>query len=106
MRRTFVALLTTAALATPAAVRGADAELTQLTGPVLPMPAPVPIAPGHVTIVRPNRMDIWQYYGVDRSGRWRPRVALTGDGAFYLYNGMPYPLLPVQQTKVMPYLFD
>jgi hypothetical protein len=112
MRRTLIRLLfSAAALGTPAVARGAD-DLTPLSGPTLPMPAPVPGAPGMmypggpVSFYMPNRLDVWQNYGVDRTGRWRPRVALTGEGAFYLYNGMPYPGLPVNQLNVMPYLFD
>jgi hypothetical protein len=105
MRRTLIRLLITAStLAVPAAARGAD-DLTPLTGPTLPMPAPVPVPSVPVSFYRPNRMDVWQNYGVDRHGRWVPRVILTGEGAFYM-NGRPYPPLSVQQLNVMPYLFD
>jgi hypothetical protein len=112
MRRTFIHLLVSAtALGAPAVARGAD-DLTPLAGPTLPMPAPVPGNPGTIpsaspiSFYRPNRMDVWQNYAVDRSGRWRPRVALTGEGAFYIYNGKPYLRLPVDQLNVMPYLLD
>jgi hypothetical protein len=106
MRRTLIHLLVSATvLGTPAAVRGAD-DLTPLAEPTLPMPAAVPTIVGPVSFVRPNRLDVWQFYAVDRSGRWRPRVALTGDGAYYMYNGMRYPGLPVNQLNVMPYLLD
>jgi hypothetical protein len=108
MRRTLIQLLVfAAALETPAALRGAD-ELTPLSGPTLPMPAPVPqmLPAAPITFIRPNRLDVWQNLAVDRSGRWRPRVALFGDGPFYMYNGMPYPGLPVNQLNVMPYLLD
>ncbi len=108
MRRTLIHLLVSAtALGTPAILRGAD-DLTPLAGPTLPMPAPVPGTawPAGISFSQPNRMDVWQFYGVDRTGRWRPRVILTGDGAFYLYNGVRYPGLPVNQLNVMPYLLD
>src|SRR5207248_2631278 len=82
--------------------RGADGpELTPLTGPVLPMPAPVPALPaGPVGFYRPNRMDVWQTLAVDRYGHWRPRVALTATGAYYP-NGMPYPWLGVRPLDVL-----
>jgi hypothetical protein len=102
MRRTLILLL--ACASTP--IANAADDLKPLTGPTLPMPVPVPIVPGQVSYLLPNRLAVWQYYGVDHNGRWRPRVALTGDGAFYLYNGMPYGLMPVNQLNVMPYLLD
>ena len=34
------------------------------------------------------------------------RVALTPDSTFYLYNGKPYYLLPVQPRWMMPYMLD
>jgi hypothetical protein len=43
---------------------------------------------------------------VDRTGHWRPRVALTPVGTFYMYNGAPYPLLPIKQMDVLPYILD
>jgi hypothetical protein len=108
MRRTLIHLLVSAtALGAPAAVRGAD-DLTPLSGPTLPMPAPVPgmLPASPISFIRPNRLDVWQYYAVDRNGRWRPRVALIGEGAFYMYDGMRYPGLPINQLNVMPYLLD
>lgn len=47
---------------------------------------PVPLAG-----IRPDRYAVWQYYGVDRAGSFRPRVILTPEGAYYLYNGKCYP---------------
>jgi hypothetical protein len=48
---------------------------------------------------------VWQYYAVDRTGHWRPRVALQPE-PHYLYSGAPYLYLPVRPLSVMPYLFD
>ncbi len=112
MRRMLIHLLVSvSAIGASSAARGADGpELTPLVGPTLPMPAAAPpavvLTPGPVSFYRPNRMDVWQYYAVDRTGHWRPRVALTGAGAFYLYNGAPYPMLPLRQTDVLPYILD
>jgi hypothetical protein len=55
---------------------------------------------------RPNRLDVWQYYAVDRAGFWRPRVVLGAPEPFYLYNGAPYPLLPVKPREMMTYILD
>jgi hypothetical protein len=62
--------------------------------------------PVGASFYRPNRWDIWQYYAVDRTGHWRPRVALGSPTPFYLYNGAPYPLLPVRPRDFLPYILD
>ena len=54
---------------------------------------------------RINRWDVWQYYGVDRQNHWRPRVAYTPYGAFYLFNGQPYPYTALHQRDFMPYVW-
>jgi hypothetical protein len=112
MRRTLIHLLVTASTFGPAAVaRGEDApELTPLAEP-LPMPAPIlaPLAAQSMVgmgFSRPNRMDVWQNLAVDRSGRWRPRVALFSDGSAYWPNDVPYPFLSIHPRDVLPYLFD
>lgn len=110
MRRILIALSLSAILLDLSPAHAGD-DLTPLRDPPLTMPTPVPsiqappLAAGPISFNRPNRMDVWQYYGVDRHGRWVPRVLLTGNGAFYYSNGMPYPV-SVHQTNVMPYLFD
>jgi hypothetical protein len=104
MRRMLIHLLVSTSTVGLSAARGA--ELTPLIDPTLPMPAPLGPQPIVGTgFYRPNRLDVWQNLAVDRSGRWRPRVALFGDGAYYP-NGMPYPLLPIKQMDVLPYLLD
>jgi hypothetical protein len=107
MRRTLIHLfLYSAAFVAPAFA--AD-DLTPMKEPTLPMPAPVPntiLPSGPVSFYRPNRLDVWQNLAVDRAGRWVPRVALTGEGAFYMYNGRPYYYMPVKPNVVMPYLLD
>jgi hypothetical protein len=73
---------------------------------------PAPVAPVWVYPVPPplpyqriNRWDVWQNYGVDRQGYWRPRVAYTPYGAFYLFNGQPYPYTAIHQRDFMPYVW-
>ena len=108
MRRTLIHLVMSVSALAPAAVaRGADApELTPLTEPTLPMPAPLGPQPiMGMGFYRPNRLDVWQNLAVDRSGFWRPRVALFGHGAYYP-NGTPYGMLPVRQIDMIPYILD
>src|SRR5438309_672616 len=51
---------------------------------------PIELSP-YTTFVRDNRWDVWQYYGVNNWGYFRPRVAYSPYGSYYLYNGRPYP---------------
>jgi len=85
---------------TPAANAGEPPELVPLTGPIV-------VTESHVMpgFYRPNRWDVWQYYGVDRTGHWRPRVVLTPE-PHYLYNGAPYGLLPVKPRDYIPHIID
>ena len=56
---------------------------------------------------RPSQYDVWQTLSVDRYGRWRPRVIYApGSGAFYLYNGAPYPFTTAEPRRWMPYAGD
>jgi hypothetical protein len=42
---------------------------------------------------RINRYEVWQYYGVDRQGTWRPRVIILPGGhiTFTMANRIPSP---------------
>ena len=55
---------------------------------------------------KPNPLDVWQFYAVDRAGKFQARVVLSPYGPFYLYNGMPFPWLSTRSIQVMPYLMD
>lgn len=57
------------------------------------MPAPVVVpAPMPVTgYYRQSAYDVWQINAVGQRGQWKARVILGPDGAYYLYNGAPYP---------------
>src|SRR5436309_1415776 len=35
--------------------------------------------------------EVWQFYGVDGAGRFRPRVILSPYGAYYAVDGAPFP---------------
>jgi len=49
---------------------------------------------------RTSRYDVWQYYAVDRFGHFRPRVVLSPYGAYYLYNGRPFPWVSTHMAEV------
>jgi hypothetical protein len=55
---------------------------------------------------RPGTRQIWQYYGVDKRGRWVPRVILAPGGAYYYYNGAPFRYTTTQPNLFMPYILD
>ena len=55
---------------------------------------------------RTSRYDVWQYYGVDYQGRFRPRVIYSPSGSYYLYNGEPYPWVTTHPRDVMPRVVD
>ena len=55
----------------------------------------------HPGYYRTNRRDVWQYYQVDRFGSWRPVVVWGPYGAYYLYNGQPYPWATVNSREVL-----
>ena len=62
--------------------------------PPAAVPGPMPGPPVPVELMlfpRQNRYAIWQYYAPDYYGYWRPRVIATAEGAYYLYNGEPFP---------------
>src|SRR5262249_7440580 len=55
---------------------------------------------------RASRYEVWQYYGVDRFGRFRPRVILSPYGAYYLYNGQPYPWVTTHEADFLRHVVD
>lgn len=67
---------------------------------ILP-PAPSPVAVPHGNLLmplvtpslppQPRTSEVWQLYGVDSTGHYRPRVVLSPYGSYYLYNGQPFP---------------
>lgn len=79
---------------------------------VLPPPQLV-MPPGHVLIpyARPHfpqwgTRDVWQFYGVDGTGRFRPRVIHSPYGAYYATNGADYPWTTTRPMLFMPYVVD
>ena len=67
-----------------------------------PAPAPVVIYP----IYRVSAYAVWDHYAVDRGGYFRLRVIDTPAGAFYSYNGKPFPWTTTHSRDYMPYASD
>jgi hypothetical protein len=72
---------------------------------LVPLVEPPAVFVSPPSFYRPSRWDVWQYYGVDRTGHWRPRVIL-GPEPFYLYNGAPYHTFQVRPRDYMPFFVD
>jgi hypothetical protein len=79
------------------------------------LPAPRELAPDYILpvdapLVRPfertSRYDVWQFYGVDRSGHFRARVIHSPYGAYYSHNGEPFPWVSTHELEFMPYVVD
>lgn len=70
---------------------------------VAPKMTPIFIPPN---LPRPGTREVWQYYGVDRRGRWVPRVILAPPTSYYYYNGAPFRYTTTQPSLVMPYIVD
>ena len=77
-----------------------------------PLPAPrvVQAPPSYVVgplpYARRSAYEVWQYYGVDRRGFFRPLVVYSPYGAYYLYDGAPFPWTTTHQREFMPYVVD
>jgi hypothetical protein len=103
MTRMGLSVLTLFALA--AGVGAAEPEALPPPRSVAPaLPPPVVRLPAPVMHQRVSDYEHWQYYGVTRSGRFRPLVVTMPDGnAYYRYNGAPYPYAIVHPLYVTPY---
>src|SRR5262249_18388271 len=64
------------------------------------MPAQPPV------FARPNPYDIWQYYAVGRNGHFGPLVIYSPYGAYYLYNGEPFPWTNTRPLEIAPKVVD
>lgn len=64
-----------------------------------------PTMPGGVVLPyhRVSAYAVWDYYAVDRRGRFRPRIIDTPYGAFRAVDGMPYPWVSTNSRYLMPY---
>lgn len=62
----------------------------------LPKPKEVKAQSLPMGSMRTNRYDVWQYYEVDRFGRFRPLVIYAPNGPYYKFNGQFYPWASTQ----------
>lgn len=82
------------------------ASLGLLAVPLTAWAAEPPPIPAPTVFSQPNPYDVWQAYGVDRYGRFRPLVVLTPAGPFRVSDGAYYPFMPTQQMNVIPTVTD
>jgi hypothetical protein len=52
---------------------------------------------------RVSRYAVWQFYGVNWRGEFKPLVLDTPEGGYYLYHHIPYPFVPTHTYEYMPY---
>jgi hypothetical protein len=107
MRRVIAVGVLTATLVLSAAARADDVlpPPRVVPGVSVPLPPPVFRAPPP-PYYRTSAYAVWQYYGVNRAGQWRPRVLYLPHAAFYLETGRPYPWAVNYNTEFMPYARD
>jgi hypothetical protein len=55
---------------------------------------------------RRSAYEVWQNYGVDRRGFFRPLVIYSPYGSYYRYDGTPFPWTTTHQREFMPYVVD
>jgi len=73
---------------------------------VLPQPNGEPPMAYPAVVVRRNPYEVWQYYGVDRYGFFRPLVVYSPYGPYYRYGGAAFPWAATHQLDFMPYIVD
>ncbi len=99
-------------LATALIIGGSRENQADLPAPAadvtLPRPSGGDYLPYYLpnSLPRPGTREVWQYYGVDARGRWVARVIQSPTGAYYYYNGAPFPYTTTQPHLYMPYVVD
>jgi hypothetical protein len=102
MRRLLAALAVAASLESLGTSRAAE--------PVKPEPLPpprivepaLPSGPPIYVYPRVSRYEVWQNFGVSRTGHWRPLVISGPYGAYYRYNLEPFPWTITHSYSIMP----
>ena len=80
-----------------------------IAGEPLPAPRGYPVSSPYspaMPYYRRSAYAVWQYYGVDRTGHFRPLVVYSPYGAYYRYNGAPFPWTTTHPLEWMPYVVD
>ncbi|MFL5244160.1 MAG: hypothetical protein ACJ8FY_18810 [Gemmataceae bacterium] len=74
-------------------------------GETLPIPRPIPSRVILQTVpYRVSAYEVWQNYGVDRFGRFRPRVVYSPYGSYYYANGAPFPWVETHTRDFVPFI--
>jgi hypothetical protein len=69
------------------------------------LPAPAIHGPAlHYSYRRISRYEVWKNVEVDQFGRFRPVVIDTPYGAYYRYNGEPFPWATLHPGEYAPYI--
>jgi hypothetical protein len=84
-----------------ARVDGPVYPLRHGAGPVAPSAAYSPYPPA--VVYRVSAYQVWQNYGVNMFGEWRPRVIATAEGSWYNGNGQPYYWTATRPGEIMPW---
>jgi hypothetical protein len=102
MQRFLVPLIALAALLSVPGVVSAD-SLPPPRPVATPVAPPVHFLPPPSAYYRVSAYAHWQNYGVDRQGYFRPLVVYEpGYGAYYRYNGQPYPWMTTNSLNIQP----
>ena len=101
-------LVCTSLLASVAAAHADDVKKPEQLPPprVVATENAAVLPPPTVGFMRTDRYAVWQNYAVDRQGHFRARVIQSPHGAYYHYNGKPYPWPTVQPLKQAPSVID
>lgn len=108
-RMSWLLILATLLISQASPVGGQEIKKTAPpTWEISPRPVTTEIIPYYIpnSLPMPGTREVWQYYGVDSTGRFRPLVVNSPLGAYYLYNGQPYPWTTTRPGFVMPYAVD
>ncbi|OAI53538.1 hypothetical protein AYO44_15880 [Planctomycetaceae bacterium SCGC AG-212-F19] len=96
--RLLVVILSVLAIGGVEGVRAADPPKADVLPAPKPVPVPMVLGEGQI---RCNRYAVWQAYGVDRFGQFRPLVVNTPWGAYYYATGAPFPWATVYPQEFM-----
>ena len=87
----------------------ADEPLKKQEAEKIPAPK-VKVEPSIVLVTptyqRSDTREVWQHYGVNRMGRFVPRVIVTPHGDYYSRNLDPYPWTSNRPSAVLPLVVD
>jgi len=75
----------------------------KIAPPQVAQPAPIVL---ETYTPRTGSIEVWQHYGVNRLGRFVPRVITFPEGAYYSRDLQPFPWTAHRSSATMPYAVD